>query len=41
MKSEILNTNRFNENLNLSMTYLDKTNMIRDHKIIVEERFPM
>ena len=32
VKSEILNTTRFDENLDLSMTYLGKTNMVRDHK---------
>ena len=41
MKSEILNTTRFDKNLDLSMTYLGKTNMIRDHKMVVEERFLM
>ena len=41
MKSEILNTTRFDENSDLSMTYLGKTSMIRDHKMVAEERFPM
>ena len=41
MKSEILVTTRFDENSDLSMTYLGKTNMIRDHKMAVEEKFPM
>ena len=41
VKSEILNTTRFNENSDLSMTYLGKTNMIRDHKMVAEEKFPM
>ena len=40
MKSEILNTTRFNKNSDLSTTYLGKTNMIRDQKIVVEEKFP-
>ena len=41
MKSEILNTTRFDENSDLSMTYLGKINMIRDHKMVVKEKFPM
>ena len=41
VKSEILNTARFDENSDLSTTYLDRTNMIRDHKMVVEEKFPM
>ena len=32
---------RFNENSDLSMTYLGKANMIRDHKLAAEEKFPM
>ena len=31
VKSKILNKTRFDENSDLSMTYLNKTNMIRDH----------
>ena len=41
MKSEILKTTRFDENSNLSTAYLGKTNMIRDHKMVVEEIFSM
>ena len=41
MKSEILVTTRFNENSDLSMTYLGRTNMIRENKIAAEEKFPM
>ena len=41
VKSEILVTTRFDENSDLSTTYLGKTNMIRDHKIAAEEKFPM
>ena len=41
MKSEILVTTRFDENSDLSMTYLDKTCMIGDHKMVAEEKFPM
>ena len=41
MKSEIINTARFNENSDLSMTDLGKTNMNRDHKMVAEEKFLM
>ena len=41
VKSEILATTRFDENSDLSTTYLGKTNMIRDHNIVAEEKFPM
>ena len=41
VKSEILVTTRFNENTDLIMTYLGKISMIRDHKMAVEEKFPM
>ena len=41
VKSEILNTTRFDKNSDLSMTYLGRSNMVRDHKIVAEERFPM
>ena len=41
VKSEILNTTRFYKNSDLSMTYLGKTNMIRDHKMVAEEKFLM
>ena len=41
VKPEILNTTRFDKNSDLSMTYLGKTNMIRDHKMVAEEKFPM
>ena len=33
--------NKFNENLDLSMTYLGETKMMRDTKIKAEERFPI
>ena len=33
--------NKFNENSDLSMTYLGQTMMIRDTKIRAEERFPI
>ena len=41
VKSEILVTTRFDKSSDLSTTYLGKTNMIRDNKIAVEEKFPM
>ena len=37
--SEILNTTRFNENSDLSMAYIGKSNMTRTDKMAVEERF--
>ena len=33
--------NKFNENLDLSMTYLGQTKLMRDTKIKAEERFPI
>ena len=41
VKSGILVTNRFDENSDLRMTCLGKKNMIRDHKMAAEEKFPM
>ena len=41
VKSEILVTTRFNKNSDLSMAYLGKMSMIRDHKVAAEEKFPM
>ena len=41
VKSEILVTANFNKNSDLNTTYLGKTNMIRDHKMAAEEKFPM
>ena len=32
---------RFNENSDLSITYLGRSSMDRDSKIVVEERFPI
>ena len=32
---------RFDENSDLSMTYLGKSSMVRDDKMVVEERFPI
>ena len=39
--AEMVYTNKFNENSNLSMTYLGQTEMMRDTKIKAEERFPI
>ena len=41
VKSEILNTTRFDKNLDLSMTNLSRSDMVMDHKMVVEERFPI
>ena len=40
-KSEILDTTRFDENSDLSTTYLGKLNMTHDKNLMVEERFPI
>ena len=39
--AEMVSANKFNENSDLSMTYLGQTKMIRDTKIKAEERFPI
>ena len=39
VQSEILNTTRFDENSDLSMTYLGTSSMTRNGKITVEEKF--
>ena len=39
--AELVYTNKFNENSDLSMTYLGQTKMTRDMKIKAEERFPI
>ena len=39
--AEMVYANKFNENSDLSTTYLGKTKMTRDTKIKVEERFPI
>ena len=39
VKSEILVTTRFDDNLDLSMTYLGKTSMDRGHKMVAKENF--
>ena len=39
--AEMMYANKFNENSDLSMTYLGQTEMTRDTKIKAEERFPI
>ena len=39
--AEMVYPNKFNENSDLSMTYLGQTKMMRDTKIKAEERFPI
>ena len=39
--AEIVYANKFNENSDLSTTYLGQTKMNRDTKIKAEERFPI
>ena len=39
--AEMVYANKFNENSDLSMTYLEQTKMTRDTKIKAEERFPI
>ena len=41
VESEILSTTKFDENSDLSMTYLGRINMTRTSKINVEEKFPI
>ena len=41
VKSEIVGTTRFDENSDLSTTYIGKVNMTHDKDLIVEERFPL
>ena len=41
VESEIVDTARFDKNLDLSMTYLGKINMTHDKNLIVEERLPI
>ena len=40
-QSEILSTTRFNENSNVSKTYLGRVEVIKDSKIKAEESFPI
>ena len=39
VKSEILNTTRFDENSDLSTTYLGRSNMTQDDELTIEEKF--
>ena len=39
VKSEIVDTTRFDENSDLSTTYLGKTNMTQDKDLMVEHKF--
>ena len=39
--AEMVYANKYNENSDLSTTYLGQTKMMRDTKIIAEERFPI
>ena len=39
--AEMVYANKFNENSDLSMMYLEQTEMMRDTKIRAEERFPI
>ena len=41
VRSQILNMTRFNKKSDLSMLYLGTSNMVRGHKMVEEERFPM
>ena len=41
IQSEILNTTRFNENSNLSTTYLGKSDRSKNYKIKAGESFPI
>ena len=41
IQSEIVNTTRFDENSDLSTTYLGKTDKTRNDKLKVEESFPI
>ena len=41
IQSEVISTTRFDENSDLSTTYLGKIDIIRASKITVEEKFPI
>ena len=41
VKSEVLSTTKFDENSDLSTTYLGKINITKASKIKAEERFPL
>ena len=41
VKLEIVDTTRFDENSDLSKTYLGKANMTQDKDLMVEQKFPI
>ena len=41
VQSEVLSTTRFDENSNLTMTYLGRIDMTRASKVKAEEKFPI
>ena len=41
VRSEILDTTRFDGNSDFSTTYLGKTNMTQDKDLMVEQKFPI
>ena len=41
VKSEIVDTTRFDENSDLSTTYLGRVDMTRDKDLMVEQKFPI
>ena len=41
MYAEVINTDRFDEDTNLSTTYLGQVDMARDTEVKAEESFPM
>ena len=41
VQSEVINTTRFDENSDLSMTYLGRIDITRASKIKAEEKFPI
>ena len=41
VKLEVLNMTRFDENSDLSMTYLGSSSMVRDYKMVAGKRFPI
>ena len=41
IQSELISTTRFDENSDLSMTYLDRIDIMRASKIKAEETFPI
>ena len=41
VQSEVINTTRFDENSDLSITYFGRIDMVRESKIQAEEKFPI